>query len=248
MFHTKKKYDIFQFKKNFNGNNDKMSKSLSEIQKKNRELFLEFFITDFSIDFLMELENSLINEVEKSSEYCFKYGSKSIRSRALGYLKYFDGMTALGQVCNSYGITCGLHTTNGHQGGDYLLAKTDSFTLAFSNKPYLSQNRSAYQKQLADANTILGLQQGELDFEETIQNVVNDEERFSVTVGLEENLAGFMNLFFNVPHPDGYSIYRFYLDSLVETLNELKSSNSDPRLDKMEAKVTLRAEIKKGTL
>lgn len=225
-----------------------MSTSISEIQKKNRKLFLEFFVTDFPIEFLIELENSLINEVEKSSEYCAKYDSKSIRSRALGYLKYFDGMTVLGRVCNSYGITCGLRTTNGHQGGDYLLAKTDNFNLVFSNKPYLSQNRSTYQKKLADTNTILGLQQGELDFEQTIQQVVNHDERFSVTVGLEETLAGFMNLAFNVPHPDGYSIYKFYLDSLIETLNELKSSTSYPRLDEKEAKVTLRAEIKKGTL
>ena len=224
-----------------------MSKSLLEIQKKNRKLFLEFFVADFPIDFLMELEISLINEVEKSSEYCDKYDSESIKSRALGYLKYFDGMSVLARVCKSHGITCGLHTTNGHQGGEYLLAKTDTFTLAFSNKPYLSQNRSTYQRHLADANAVLGLQQCELDFEDTIQHVISVEDRFSVNVGLEENLDGFNNLVFNVPHPDGYSIYRFYLKNLVEILNELKVSSSDPRLDETEAKVTLRAKIEKGT-
>ncbi|TCB72093.1 hypothetical protein E0H88_03600 [Acinetobacter sp. ANC 4216] len=225
-----------------------MAKTPSEVQKRNRRLFLEFFVSDFSDNFLIALENSLVVEFEKSSEFCNKYDLKSLRSRALGYLKYFDGSDALDKVCKLHSIPCESYTTNGHQGGDYLLAKTDNFTLAFSNKPYLSQNRTKYQKQLADSNTVLSLQQGELDFEDTIQKVAKDEERFSVTVGLEENSTGLMNLVFNVPHPDGYSIYRFYLKDLVEVLNELRSSNSDPRLDETEAKVTLRAVIKKGNL
>jgi len=229
-------YGIFQFNKKLIRGYTIVNRTPSEIQKRNRRLFQEFFIRDFSDKFLIDLEELLLKEFENSFEYCRKYQRKESRQRALGYLTYFDGSDSLDRICIKHQIICESHTTNGHIGGEYLLAKTRNFHLAFSNNPHISQNRTAYQMKLAGANAELGLQQGELDFEDTIQKIIDDDERFYVTVGLKKSSKEVFDLVFNVPNADGFS----------EVFNELQSVNSEPRLDEREAMVTLRAEIKKG--
>ena len=225
-----------------------MAKTPSELQKRNRKLFQEFFVRDFSDKFLIDLDETIFREYENSSEFCSKYKRKLLRQRALGYLKYFDGSDSLDKVCNKHGITCESRTTNGHEGGEYLLAKTNNFLLAFSNNPQVSQKRTEYQKKLASSNAELGLQQGEFEFEEIIQKITLDDERFYVTIGLKQNSKKRSELVFNIPNADGFSMYRFYLKDLLDVYNELQNSTIEPRLDEKEAIVTLRAEIKKGML
>lgn len=94
----------------------------------------------------------------------------------------------------------------------------------------------------------MGLQQGEFEFEETIQKITLDDERFYVTIGLKQNSKKRSELVFNIPNADGFSMYRFYLKDLLDVYNELQNSTIEPRLDEKEAIVTLRAEIKKGML
>ena len=225
-----------------------MAKTPSELQKRNRKLFQEFFVQDFSNQFLIDLDEMIFREYEKSLDFCSKYGRKNLRNRALGYLKYFDGSDSLDRVCNKHSITCESRTTNGHEGGEYLLAKTHNFLLAFSNNPQVSQKRTEYQKKLASSNAELGLQQGELEFEETIQRITLDDERFYVTIGLKTNSQKCSELVFDVPNADGFSMYRFYLQDLLDVYQQLQSNPTRSRLDEKETIVTLRSEIKKGVL
>lgn len=225
-----------------------MAKTPSELQKRNRKLFQEFFVRDFSDKFLIDLDETILREYENSSEFCAKYKRKLLRNRALGYLKYFDGSDALDKVCSKHGIPCEAKTTNGHEGGEYLLAKTNNFLVTFSNNPHVSQKRTEYQKNLARSNAELGLQQGVFEFEDAIQKITLDDERFYVTIGLNRNSKKQSELVFNVPNADGFSMYRFYLKDLLDVYNNLQSDAIEPRLDEKETMVTLRAEIKKGNL
>ena len=225
-----------------------MSKNPSEFQNRNRKLFQEFFVRDFSDKFLIDLDEMILREYENSSEFCAKYKRSLLRQRALGYLKYFDGSDALDKVCSKHAIPCEARTTNGHEGGEYLLAKTSNFLLAFSNNPHVSQKRTEYQKKLAGSNAELGLQQGEFEFEDAVQKMTLEDERFYVTIGLKQNSKKRSELVFNVPNTDGYSMYRFYLRDLLGIYNKPQSDTIEPRLDEKEVMVTLRAEIKKGFL
>jgi hypothetical protein len=220
----------------------------SEIQKRNRRLFLEYFSKEFSNFFAIDLEEELLKQDSFSNEFSQSYERKIVRDRAKGYLAYFDGINALERICLKHKIRFDLETTNGKNGGEYGLAKTENFFLAYSNNPNVSQKRTIYQSKFASLNGELGLQQGELDFEDTIKKVANDDERFYVTVGLKKFSKKPASLVFHVPNTDGYSMYAFYIEELIEVFNELKDDKSKRRLDEVDSIVTLRQEIKKGNL
>lgn len=225
-----------------------MNRKPSEIQKRNRRLFLEYFAKEFSNAFVLDLEEELIKQDDSSRKFIQNYNRKEIRGRVEGGLAYYSGVDALDKICAKHEIPFNLETTNGKKGGEFGLAKTNNFILAFSNNPHISQKRTVYQIRHASLNGELGLMQGEFDFEETIQKAVNEDECFYVTVGLKKFSQKPASLVFHVPNADGYNMYAFYIEELIEVINGLKDEKSTIRLDEIESLVTLRQEIKKGNL
>ena len=214
--------------------------------KEKRLYFLKHLVREFSDHFAIDLEQELvsidakINSLNSSIEYPL------FKARATGNASYYHGMNVLEKVCKKYHIPYFIEATNGRKGGEYGLAKTQNFVVAYSNNPETAQMRAEYQKYYSSLNAELALQ-GRLDFGE--QNVEvnvsrNDYDKFFLTVGLERNSQNDLSLVFNVPNADGFKHYLFYLEEIVEVYGQLNQTGSSFRLDEKEPELSLKQKWK----
>lgn len=197
-----------------------MLQSPSSMQKRNRNLLIQYFAKEINIDFAIDLEMSLFSKQKLINQMINVVPRKEFSSRLNGYCLHFLGISALEEICQKYKLTFQVESTNGTKGGEYGLAISENFVLAFSNNLRSAKDRSIYQIKYAETNGILGLSQNEFDFGDCISKVKTDEDHFYVLVGFKKNsLNSTYDLVFTVPDDNGNKIFDFYIKDLVDSVN-----------------------------
>lgn len=197
-----------------------MLQSLSNVQKRNRNLLIQYFAKEINTDFAIDLEMLLLSKQTLVNQLTNAIPRKEFSSRLNGYCLHFLGISALEEACQKYDLTYQVESTNGRKGGEYGLVISENFVLAFSNNLRSAKDRSIYQTKYAETNGMLGLSQAEFDFGDCIAHVKTDEDQFYVVVGFKRNcLSSTYDLVFTVPDDNGNKIFDFYIKDLVDAVN-----------------------------
>ncbi len=197
-----------------------MIQSPSSTQKRNRNLLIQYFAKEINTDFAIDLEMLLLSKQTLINQVTNAIPRKEFSSRLNGYCLHFLGTSALEEACQKYNLTYQVESTNGRKGGEYGLAISENFVLAFSNNLRSAKDRSIYQTKYAETNGMLGLSQAEFDFGDCIAHVKTDEDQFYVVVGFKRNsLNSTYDLVFTVPDDNGNKIFDFYIKDLVDAVN-----------------------------
>ncbi|WP_125518624.1 MULTISPECIES: hypothetical protein [Acinetobacter] len=197
-----------------------MIQSPSSTQKRNRNLLIQYFAKEINTDFAIDLEMLLLSKQTLINQVTNAIPRKEFSSRLNGYCLHFLGTSALEEACQKYNLTYQVESTNGRKGGEYGLAISENFVLAFSNNLRSAKDRSTYQTKYAETNGMLGLSQAEFDFGDCISHVKTDEDQFYVVVGFKRNsLNSTYDLVFTVPDDNGNKIFDFYIKDLVDAVN-----------------------------
>ena len=192
----------------------------SSAQKRNRNLLIQYFAKEINADFAIDLEMLLLSKQTLINQLTSAIPRKEFSSRLNGYCLHFLGTSALEEACQKYNLTYQVESTNGRKGGEYGLAISENFVLAFSNNLRSAKDRSIYQTKYAETNGMLGLSQAEFDFGDCIAHVKTDEDQFYVVVGFKRNsLNSTYDLVFTVPDDNGNKIFDFYIKDLVDAVN-----------------------------
>lgn len=223
-----------------------MGNDSNDHSKEKRLYFLQHLVREFSDHFAIDLEQELLAVEGRIKELNSSIEHKLFQARATGNLSYYHGMDLLKKVCAKYGIPFFIESTNGRKGGEYGLAKTRNFVVAYSNNPEIAQTRAVYQKYYSSLNAELTLQ-GVLDFGELAEDdsvFTDDEDKFFVTVGIKRKSQNDASLVFNVPNADGFKHYVFFLEEIIEVYNSMNKKGSSFRLDEKESEVALKQKLK----
>lgn len=197
-----------------------MLKSPSSVQKRNRNLLIQYFAKEINTDFAIDLEMLLLSKQTLINQVTNAIPRKEFSSRLSGYCLHFLGTSALEEACQKYNLTYQVESTNGKKGGEYGLAISENFVLAFSNNLRSAKDRSIYQTKYAETNGMLGLSQAEFDFGDCIAHVKTDEDQFYIVVGFKRNnFNSTYDLVFTVPDDNGNKIFDFYIKDLVDAVN-----------------------------
>lgn len=200
----------------------------SSAQKRNRNLLIQYFAKEINADFAIDLEMLLLSKQTLINQLTSAIPRKEFSSRLNGYCLHFLGTSALEEACQKYNLTYQVESSNGRKGGEYGLAISENFVLAFSNNLRSAKDRSIYQTKYAETNGILGLSQTEFDFGDCIAQVKTDEDHFYVVVGFKRNsFNSSYDLVFTVPDDNGNKIFDFYIKDLIDTVNMPLSDSTD---------------------